>query len=128
MMLDHLRSILKFVFQEHSHIYDYIDPSYRPRYKEILAAKASYPDMTYTLFELSYYLRNYHGKGCIVLIDEYDQPLDVAFNNNYYDNARKIFATLFGVLLKVCLHVNYRYLTVEKGRSLTSVCDYNTEQ
>jgi hypothetical protein len=35
-----------------------------------------------TLAELSKHLKNYYGKECIVLIDEYDHPLNVAYRFN----------------------------------------------
>ncbi len=34
---------------------------------------------------LSSILKEYYGKKVIILIDEYDVPLDKAFENNYYN-------------------------------------------
>ena len=37
------------------------------------------------LWILSSILKEYYGKKVIILIDEYDVPLDKAFENNYYN-------------------------------------------
>lgn len=53
------------------------------------------------LLYLSKYLKDYHKNKCIVLIDEYDHPLDIAYQHQYYKEAYGFFASLFGALLKV---------------------------
>ncbi|CAB4482635.1 unnamed protein product [Rhizophagus irregularis] len=52
------------------------------------------------LLYLSKYLKDYHRNKCIVLIDEYDHPLEVAYQHQYYEEACGFFASLFGALLK----------------------------
>ncbi|RIA99390.1 hypothetical protein C1645_811643 [Glomus cerebriforme] len=52
------------------------------------------------LFYLSKYLKNYHKNKCIILIDEYDHPLNVAYQYQYYEEACSFFASLFEALLK----------------------------
>ncbi len=42
-------------------------------------------DLMDSLRTLSSILCGYHGKGTIILIDEYDVPLDKAYNAGYYD-------------------------------------------
>ena len=37
------------------------------------------------LWNLSLILKEYYGKKVIILIDEYDVPLDKAFENGYYN-------------------------------------------
>jgi hypothetical protein len=56
------------------------------------------------LFYLSKYLKDYHKRKCIVLVDEYDHPLDIAYRYQYYEEARSFFASLFGALLKVSIY------------------------
>ena len=65
--------------------------------------------LDYSLYDLSRWLKNYYKRKCIVLVDEYDHPLDIAYRNEYYEDARSFFAGIFSKLLKVsmyfdCLH------------------------
>jgi hypothetical protein len=54
------------------------------------------------LLYLSDYLKNYHKSKYIVLIDEYDHPLNIAYHYQYYNEAHGFFAILFeGFLNKV---------------------------
>jgi hypothetical protein len=53
------------------------------------------------LLYLSDYLKNYYKSKCIVLIDEYDHPFNIAYHYQYYDKARDFFATVFEGFLKV---------------------------
>ncbi|CAG8844971.1 4980_t:CDS:2, partial [Racocetra persica] len=34
--------------------------------------------MVYSLYDLSRWLKDYHRQRCIILVDEYDHPLDIA--------------------------------------------------
>ncbi|RIA88776.1 AAA-ATPase-like domain-containing protein [Glomus cerebriforme] len=52
------------------------------------------------LFYLFKYLKDYHKNKCIVLIDEYNYPLDIAYQYQYYEKARDFFASLFEAFLK----------------------------
>ena len=86
----------------HPYLLKSLSQAQQNRFNLIQEGKAV-KDWLNTLKELSQYLRNYHDHECIVLIDEYDHPLDVAFNNGFYDRACDMFATLFGALLKVSI-------------------------
>lgn len=49
---------------------------------------------------LSDLLSKYYDQQVIVLIDEYDVPLDKAFQNDYYDKMVRLIRNLFGNVLK----------------------------
>ena len=52
------------------------------------------------LRRLSSLLAKHYGKKVIILIDEYDVPLDKAFQNGYYDEVVLLLRNLFGNALK----------------------------
>lgn len=56
--------------------------------------------MQTSLKTLSQLLCKHYGKKVIVLIDEYDVPLDKAFQNGYYDEMVSMIRNLFGNVLK----------------------------
>lgn len=53
-----------------------------------------------SLKTLSNLLSKYYGKKVILLIDEYDVPLDKAFQNGYYDKMVSLIRNLFANALK----------------------------
>ena len=53
-----------------------------------------------SLLFLSRLLEKHYGKKTIILIDEYDVPLDKAYQSGYYDSMVNFIKTLFGQALK----------------------------
>lgn len=53
-----------------------------------------------SLFILSGLLQKYYGQNVIILIDEYDVPLDKAYQAGYYDDMVSLIRGLFGQALK----------------------------
>lgn len=39
-------------------------------------------------------MNDYHHRKCIILIDDYDHPLNVAFENNFYEDAHRFFTSI----------------------------------
>ena len=90
------------LYKEHRYVYDRLDQYEKLNFDQILSGGISKKAvMEDALVDLSKYLKDYHRSKCIVLIDEYDHPLDIAYRYQYYEEARGFFASLFGALLKV---------------------------
>ncbi|MCD8154662.1 MAG: AAA family ATPase [Clostridiales bacterium] len=53
-----------------------------------------------SLAVLSDLLYKHYGKKVIILIDEYDAPLQKAYENNYYDDMFGLIRQMFGYVLK----------------------------
>ena len=70
------------------------------RFKEILSLKAEKDLYTDALGFLSKCLFKYHGKNTIILIDEYDVPLENAYFEGFYDKMIKFIRSLFESALK----------------------------
>ena len=61
-----------------------------------------------TLSELLY---KHYGKKTIILIDEYDVPLDKAFQHGYYQEMVTLIRTMFGKALKTNNALEFAVLT-----------------
>ena len=70
------------------------------RFKEILSLKAEEDLYTDALVFLSKCLFKYHGKKAIILIDEYDVPLENAYFKGFYDEMIDFIRSLFESALK----------------------------
>ena len=60
---------------------------------------------------LSQLLYKHYGKKTIILIDEYDVPLDKAFQNGYYNEMVSLIRCLFGQALKTNEFLQFAVLT-----------------
>ena len=60
---------------------------------------------------LSQLLYKHYGKKTIILIDEYDVPLDKAFQNGYYNEMVSLIRGLFGQALKTNEFLQFAVLT-----------------
>lgn len=70
------------------------------RYIKIMNGTAEPTDITYSLKFLSEVLYGYHGRKAIILIDEYDVPLEHAYFSGYYDQMSPFIRSLFEEGLK----------------------------
>ena len=57
-------------------------------------------DATYALYELSRFLNCYYGKKVIILLDEYDTPMQEAYTNGYWNEMSSFTRSLFNAAFK----------------------------
>ncbi len=80
-------------------------------YHSIWNQEASYKQYTTALEFLSDCLERYHGKSAIILIDEYDVPLENAWFEGFYDPMIKFIRSLFESALKTNPHLSFAVVT-----------------
>ncbi len=82
-----------------------------------------------SLLILSRLLKKHYGKNTILLIDEYDVPLDKAYQSGYYDAMVKLIRILFGQALKTNDSLYFAVLTgclrVSKESIFTGLNNFN---
>ena len=64
-----------------------------------------------SLRTLSMLLKKHYGRETIILIDEYDVPLDKAFQGGYYDRMVSLIRSIFGNALKTNPNLYFAVLT-----------------
>lgn len=67
--------------------------------------------LKFSLKKLSELLHQYYGEKVIILIDEYDVPLDKAFQHGYYKEMVSLIRGLFGETLKTNEFLQFAVLT-----------------
>ena len=60
---------------------------------------------------LSQFLQKHYGQGTVMLIDEYDVPLDKAYRAGYYDSMVELIKVLFGNAFKTNDSLKFAVLT-----------------
>jgi len=103
----------RFGFLEDS---EYLSENEKKRYKAIIALKDGTNAMdekvlVSSLQILSQLLYKHFGQKTVILIDEYDVPLDKAFQNGYYKEMVSLIRGLFGKALKTNEFLQFAVLT-----------------
>lgn len=82
-----------------------------------------------SLLLLSCCLQKHYGQKTIILIDEYDVPLDKAYQSGYYDTMVDFLRTLFGQALKTNSSLYFAVLTgcfrISKESIFTGLNNFN---
>lgn len=85
--------------------------------------------LKFSLKNLSKLLYKHYGQKVIILIDEYDVPLDKAFQNGYYSEMVSLIRGLFGEALKSNDYLEFAVLTgclrVSKESIFTGINNFN---
>lgn len=79
---------------------DILDKEEKDVYLSIMHKKAGYSDYCTALELLSHYLERYHNQKVLVLIDEYDVPLQISYYNGFYTLMVDFILSLFESVLK----------------------------
>ncbi|GHU72691.1 hypothetical protein AGMMS49992_09190 [Clostridia bacterium] len=80
-------------------------------FNRITGGQASIADIKESLLTMSILLSKFYGKKVIVLIDEYDVPLDKAFQNGYYKEMLDVIRGMLGQVLKSNSQLYFAVLT-----------------
>lgn len=83
----------------------------RQSFISLLSAEAGDTVIQKSLSRLTEILCQYYGKKVILLIDEYDVPLDKAFQHGYYEEMVSLIRGLFGQALKTNEFLQFAVLT-----------------
>ena len=80
-------------------------------FRNILANKASVDDICQSLRLLVELLHDHYGKKVIIILDEYDVPLDKAEKNGYYTEMLDVMRAMLLSVLKDCPYTHKGILT-----------------
>ncbi|MCD8020926.1 MAG: ATP-binding protein [Clostridiales bacterium] len=96
---DNIKNILKLEARRFPFLLesDRLDEEDKEELRELRSGKSLVDSSLYSLSRL---LCKHYGKRVIILIDEYDAPLQRAYENGYYDDMVKLIRQIFGYALK----------------------------
>ena len=110
---DQITKILAQEFERHSELLESERCSkYEKLYfKNVLEEKADSTDMMMSLQRLSQMLDEHYGIPPIIIIDEYDTPIQQGYMRGFYDKVILFMRNLFSGGLKDNRHLSYGFLT-----------------
>jgi hypothetical protein len=93
---------IKDVYAEHRYLLvsDVLYEEEKIVYESILKQEATLTNLSDSLKDLTKYLYRYYGKNPLVLIDEYDTPIQAGYLHDYYDEIVGLFRNFFSAALK----------------------------
>ena len=83
----------------------------KKRFRAIMDREAEKIEYAKALEFLSYCLSRYYGKNAIVLIDEYDVPLENAYFERFYEEMTAFIRSLFESVLKTNPYLEFAVIT-----------------
>lgn len=101
-MLLYMKTAVMDMYQEHRYLLDSnkIYPEEKQRIMDIFYGREEETALRNSLKELTKYLNRHYDKPVILLVDEYDVPLQNAYVEGYYEEAVKFFKNFYGTTFK----------------------------
>lgn len=96
-----IADVIAYEFKRHDFVLDRLKiAEERNMYEEIMSEKAAERDYAKSILFLSQCLETYYGKKAVVIIDEYDVPLENSFTCGFYKEMVNFIRALFESGLK----------------------------
>lgn len=88
-----------------------LSPEDRAAFERLLLGTASRTELRTSLQRLTRLLHDHHGERCVLLVDEYDAPIEAGFAHGYYEQIVDVLRGLLGGGLKDNPHLFRGVLT-----------------
>lgn len=112
-MLDNWRVFLRKLYLQYQYLQtsDRVDKAMQDDYCRIIERKATLNELANALARLMDMLQCHYGKKVIVLIDEYDVPVQQAWEQGFYDECINFVKQFLGNALKTNENLEFAVLT-----------------
>lgn len=106
-----LTDIIQMEFKRHREIVESCDEYDKEYYQKILKKEADDVDWVRSLFRLSQMLHEHYKVAPIIIIDEYDTPIQQGHTNGFYDDVVSFMRNFFSGGLKDNRHLSFGFMT-----------------
>lgn len=112
-MLEILRFTMQSAYNAHKYLLqsDLLEDYEKDYFLTILSRQATKADLQVSLKNLTDYLHRYHQKTALLLLDEYDAPIQAAWDNDYYKDAVDFMRNFLSTVLKSNLDLDFAVIT-----------------
>ena len=108
---DLISRLIQMEYRRHAELADSSANADIDFYQKIVAQQASENETMLSLMMLSKMLHEYHGIEPIIIIDEYDTPIQQGHSCGFYDDVVLFIRNLFSGAFKDNRHLKYGFLT-----------------
>ena len=109
--LDHIIQIIASEYKRHTELANSEKIQDKDYYDKIIAGTINRDLFDVSLYMLSKMLHEHYGIAPVVIIDEYDTPIQQGHMLNFYDEVILFMRNLFSGVLKDNRHLSYGFLT-----------------
>lgn len=106
-----IKKIISLEFERHKELAESNSATIRDRYQKIVSGQGDEADYTLSLKYLSHMLFEYYGKSVILIVDEYDTPIQEGYSKGFYDEIVGFMRNLFSGALKDNDYLLFGFLT-----------------
>lgn len=106
-----ITEIIELEFLRHKELAESDKLTLRDRYHKIISRQGDEADYTFSLKYLSQMLHEHYGTKTILIIDEYDIPIQQGYAKGFYDEIVSFMRNLFSGILKDNDHLFFGFLT-----------------
>lgn len=106
-----LMNIIQAEYKRHQKVLETCDQYDKKYYQKILNKEADDADWVRSLLNLSRILHEYHKIAPIIIIDEYDTPIQQGYTKGFYDEVVMFMRNFFSGGLKDNRHLSYGFMT-----------------
>ena len=102
-----IQTLIQKLYGEHRYLLekDTLYDNEKKIYNDIINKKANASEISNAIFYLIKYLHKYHKQKPIILLDEYDTPIQASYLNDYYDKMIELMRGILGSVLKDNIHL-----------------------
>lgn len=100
-LYERIEIIMQELYRKFIYIQEKLEKTERDFFQAILNKSASQGEEEQALSELSKYLERYYNQKVILLIDEYDVPVQCGVENSFYEEVISFIKNLFGNALEI---------------------------
>ena len=94
------KSLMSSAYKSKKYIYDRLEEYEKKKFDRILNEEGVKEEYEEALVKLSEWLYSYYDKEVIILIDEYDAPINASYVNRYYEKLMELFRPIFSRTFK----------------------------
>jgi len=107
-----LKEFIADEFKRHAYVVEKIsDSDERQKFEKLASCKGTLEEYSTSLLFLCKCLKNYHGKKAIILIDEYDVPLENAWVRGFYQEMVDLIRPFLSIALKDNAQLQFAVIT-----------------
>ena len=103
--------MIRNIYLEKYYIYDSLNEVEKSIFNNFLYERASDADYRISIKMLSIFMYKYYNKKVVILVDEYDVPIERGYINNYYDNVVSLIKDVLSSALKGNNNITFAVMT-----------------
>lgn len=111
--IDKIRSLVQTEYGRHQEVYksEKLQEYEKRFFSRVLDGVATEVELTAALEKLSKMLTEYYGKAPVIIIDEYDTPIQEGYSKDFYDEIIGFMRNFFSGAFKDNKNLSYGFLT-----------------